>query len=95
LAWRQPSEGDQAFACFLQAVGHGALLEAPLADEGPATRLDLLPKGGQAAATAAFNKGVIFKLVARFNQLGEEGFEAVLSPKQRATPALARIFDGE
>src|SRR3979411_1596163 len=25
----------------------------------------------------------------------EEGFEAVLSRKQRATPAVARIFDGE
>src|SRR3979490_2205101 len=29
------------------------------------------------------------------NQLGEEGCEAVLSRKQRATPAVARIFDGE
>ena len=28
-------------------------------------------------------------------QLMEEGFEAVLSRKQRATPAIARIFDGE
>ena len=28
-------------------------------------------------------------------QLAEEGFEAVLSRKQRATPADARIFDGE
>jgi hypothetical protein len=28
-------------------------------------------------------------------QLGEEGFEAVLNRKQRATPAVARIFDGE
>jgi len=26
---------------------------------------------------------------------GGEGFEAVLSRKQRATPAVARIFDGE
>jgi len=26
---------------------------------------------------------------------GEEGFEAVLSRKQRAAPAVARIFDGE
>jgi hypothetical protein len=25
----------------------------------------------------------------------EEGFEAVLNRKQRATPAVARIFDGE
>ncbi|MBC8166359.1 MAG: IS630 family transposase [Bryobacteraceae bacterium] len=28
-------------------------------------------------------------------QLAEDGFEAVLSRKQRATPAVARIFDGE
>jgi hypothetical protein len=28
-------------------------------------------------------------------QLVEEGFEAVLSRKQRATPPVARIFDGE
>src|SRR3979490_3427831 len=28
-------------------------------------------------------------------KLVEEGFEAVLSRKQRATPAVARIFDGE
>ena len=28
-------------------------------------------------------------------QLVEEGFAAVLSRKQRATPAIARIFDGE
>ena len=28
-------------------------------------------------------------------QLVEEGLEAVLSRKQRATPAVARIFDGE
>jgi transposase len=28
-------------------------------------------------------------------QLAEEGFEAVLSRKQRATPAVARIFGGE
>src|SRR2546425_2156940 len=28
-------------------------------------------------------------------QLVEEGFEAVLSRKQRATPAGARVFDGE
>lgn len=28
-------------------------------------------------------------------QLAEEGFEAVLTRKQRATPSVARIFDGE
>src|SRR5438105_13865230 len=28
-------------------------------------------------------------------QLAEDGFEAVLSRKQRAMPAVARIFDGE
>ena len=31
----------------------------------------------------------------RHKQLVEEGFEAVLSRKQRVTPAVARIFDGE
>jgi hypothetical protein len=34
-------------------------------------------------------------MVCRVRQLVEEGFEAVLSRKQRATPAVARIFDGE
>src|SRR6201988_1227044 len=28
-------------------------------------------------------------------QLGEEGFDAVVGPKQRATPAVPPIFDGE
>ena len=33
LARRQPGEGEQAVAGFLQAVGNGAVFEAPLADE--------------------------------------------------------------
>ena len=42
LARRQPGEGEQAVAGFLQAVGNGAVFEAPLADEGLATDRDLL-----------------------------------------------------
>src|ERR1700704_2994402 len=34
LARRQTGEGEEAFAGFLQAVGHGTVLEPPLADEG-------------------------------------------------------------
>src|SRR5437588_11032804 len=34
-------------------------------------------------------------MVYRVRKQVEEGFEAVLSRKQRATPAVARIFDGE
>ena len=33
LARQQAGEGEQAFAGFLQAVGHGTVLEPPLADE--------------------------------------------------------------
>jgi len=42
LARRQAGEGEQAFAGFLQAVGHGTVLEPPLADEGLAASFDLL-----------------------------------------------------
>jgi hypothetical protein len=34
-------------------------------------------------------------MVYRVRRQVEEGFEAVLSSKQRARPAVARIFDGE
>jgi hypothetical protein len=37
LARRQAREGKQAFSCFLQAVGNGAMLEPPFADEGLAS----------------------------------------------------------
>lgn len=40
LARRQASEGEQALAGFLQAVGDGAMLEPPFADEGFASSLD-------------------------------------------------------
>jgi hypothetical protein len=45
LAWRRPGEGEQAFAGFLETVGNGAMLEAPLADEGLAPDLHLLARG--------------------------------------------------
>jgi hypothetical protein len=34
LARRQAREGEQAVAGFFQAIGDGAVLEPPLADEG-------------------------------------------------------------
>ena len=42
LTGRQPPEGEQPVAGFLQAIGDGAMLEPPFADEGFAPRLDLL-----------------------------------------------------
>ena len=42
LARRQSSEGEEPVAGFLQAVGDGAVLEPPFADEGLAAHLDLL-----------------------------------------------------
>src|SRR5205807_9690572 len=45
-ARRQASEGEEAVAGFLQAVGDGAVLEPPLADEGLAACLDFLGRGG-------------------------------------------------
>jgi hypothetical protein len=44
LAWRQLSEGEEPIPGFLQAVGDGAVFEAPLADEGFAAGLDLLTR---------------------------------------------------
>ena len=43
LARRQPREGEEPFARFLQ-VGDGAMLEPPIADEGLASRFDLLAR---------------------------------------------------
>jgi hypothetical protein len=42
LARRQPGEAEQAVAGFLQAIGDGAMLEPPFADESLAAGLDLL-----------------------------------------------------
>jgi hypothetical protein len=42
LTWRQPREGEEPVAGFLQAVGDGAMLEPPFADKRLAPRLDLL-----------------------------------------------------
>jgi hypothetical protein len=42
LARRQPGEGEEPIAGFLQAVGDGAVLEPPFADEGLAAGFDLL-----------------------------------------------------
>ena len=44
LARRQAGEGEEPVAGFLQAVGDGAVLEPPFADEGLAASLDLLAR---------------------------------------------------
>ena len=44
LAWRQMGEGEEPVADFLQAVGDGAMLEPPFADEGLPACLDLLAR---------------------------------------------------
>ncbi len=40
------AKGEQPVAGFLQAVGDGAVLEPPLADEGLAADFDFLTRGG-------------------------------------------------
>ena len=45
LTWRQPCEGEQAVAGFVEAVGDRAMAQPPLADEGLAALLDLLGRG--------------------------------------------------
>jgi hypothetical protein len=42
LAWRQRSEGEEAIACFFQAVGDSGVAQPPLAQEGFAPLLHLL-----------------------------------------------------
>src|SRR5260370_27841554 len=44
LAWWQTCEGEVSIAGFFQAVGHGSVLEPPLADEGFAARFDLFSR---------------------------------------------------
>ena len=46
MARRQSCEGEQPIAGFLQAIGDGAVLEPPLADEGLAAGFNLLARGG-------------------------------------------------
>src|SRR5215216_2434164 len=41
----QTGEGEELVDGFLQAVGHGAVLEPPLADESLAARVDFLRRG--------------------------------------------------
>jgi hypothetical protein len=47
---------------------------------------------GEIIAALDTNSAMVYRLR---KQLVEEGFEAALSRKQRATPAIPRIFDGE
>src|SRR5260221_4342439 len=44
LARRKTRESEEPIAGFFQAVGHGSVLEPPLADEGFAARFDLFSR---------------------------------------------------
>src|SRR5262245_20862470 len=62
------------------------LLKADVSDAGPGW------SDSKIIAALDTNASMLYRVR---KQLVEEGFEAVLSRKQRATPAVARIFDGE
>src|ERR1700752_5494236 len=62
------------------------LLKADVSEGGP---------GGRDSKIIAALDSSASMLYRVRKQLVEAGFEAVLSRKQRATPAVARIFDGE
>src|SRR5262249_31976388 len=54
-----------------------------------------LAKGGATTGSSKLWKPAHPWFIGVRKQLVEEGFEAVLSRKPRAMPAIARIFDGE
>jgi Homeodomain-like domain len=62
------------------------LLKADVSDAGPGW------SDSRIIAALDTSASMIYRVR---KQLVEEGFEAVLSRKQRATPAVERIFDGE
>ncbi len=62
------------------------LLKADVSERGPGW------SDGKIIAALDTSKSMLYRVR---KQLVEEGFEAVLSRKQRATPAVPRIFDGE
>ena len=62
------------------------LLKADISDAGPGW------SDSKIIAALDTSESMVYRLR---QQLVEEGFEAVLSRKQRATPAVPRIFDGE
>ena len=62
------------------------LLKADVSDAGPGW------SDSKIIAALDTNASMVYRVR---QELVEEGFEAVLSRKQRATPAVARIFDGE
>ena len=62
------------------------LLKADVSDAGPGW------SDSRIIAALDTNPSMLYRVR---KQLVEEGFEAVLSRKQRATPAVAPIFDGE
>ena len=62
------------------------LLKADLSERGPGWRDSKIITALDTSASMVYRVR---------KQLVEEGFAAVLSRKQRATPAVPRIFDGE
>jgi len=62
------------------------LLKADVSDAGPGW------SDSKIIAALDTNASMVYRVR---KQLVEDGFQAVLSRKQRATPAVARIFDGE
>ena len=62
------------------------LLKADVSDAGPAW------SDSKIVAALDTSASMLYRVR---KQLVEEGFEMVLSRKQRVTPAVARIFDGE
>ena len=62
------------------------LLKADVSDAGPGW------SDSKIAAALDTSASMLYRVR---KQLVEEGFDAVLSRKQRMTPAVARIFDGE
>jgi Homeodomain-like domain len=62
------------------------LLKADVSERGPGW------SDGRIIAALDTSASLVYRVR---KQLVEEGFEAVLSRKQRTTPAVARIFDGE
>src|ERR1019366_8729782 len=54
-----------------------------------------LVKGGVTAGSSRLSKPAFPWFTGCASNWWKKGFEAVLSRKQRATPAVARIFDGE
>src|SRR3979490_2942667 len=101
-------QGDfgKEVCCSAERRGTRTALSADTERQKPGQRLlkaRILLKADVSEAGAGWSDSRIIKaldtsvsMVYRVQkQLAEEGFEALLTRKQRATPGVARIFDGE